>query len=130
MQLSEILVDIEVDRVVGPLNLEVRSIVDDSRRVTPGALFAAIPGSSVDGHDHAGEAVRRGAIALLVEREVEAAATQIQVGSVRRSVGPVAAVFEGRPSDDMNLLGVTGTNGKTPVSYWSQSPPQPESGQA
>ena len=87
MQLSEILVDIEVDRVVGPLNLEVRSIVDDSRRVTPGALFAAIPGSSVDGHDHAGEAVRRGAVALLVEHEVAASATQIQVAFVDPSLG-------------------------------------------
>ncbi|MEI6570181.1 MAG: UDP-N-acetylmuramoyl-L-alanyl-D-glutamate--2,6-diaminopimelate ligase [Actinomycetes bacterium] len=121
MQLSEILVDVEVDRVIGPLNLEVRSIVDDSRRVTPGALFAAIPGSSVDGHDHAAEAVRRGAVALLVERELNSAATQIQVGSVRRSVGPVASVFEGRPSASMNLLGVTGTNGKTTVSYLLES---------
>lgn len=121
MQLSKILVDIEVDRLVGPLDIDVRSIVDDSRRVTPGALFAAIPGSLVDGHDHAGEAVRRGAVALLVEREVVGAATQIQVGSVRRAVGPIASVFENRPSDAMNLLGVTGTNGKTTVSYLLES---------
>jgi UDP-N-acetylmuramoyl-L-alanyl-D-glutamate--2,6-diaminopimelate ligase len=119
--LSEILVDVEVERVIGPLNLEVRSIIDDSRRVTPGALFAAVPGALVDGHDHADEAVRRGAVALLVEHEVAASATQVQVGSVRRSIGPAAAVFEGRPSDSMNLLGVTGTNGKTTVSYLLES---------
>jgi len=117
MLLPDLLADVEVIRILGPGDPDVRSVVHDSRRVTPGALFAAVPGASTDGHDHIDEAIRRGAVALLVEREVPTAVTRVLVESVRRAVGPIAAVANGRPSEALRVLGVTGTNGKTTVTH-------------
>jgi len=87
----------------------------DSRDVRPGTLFCAVPGARHDGHDHAAEAAERGAGALMVERWLETAIPQLRVPSVRRALGPAAAAVHGRPADDLLLLGVTGTNGKTTV---------------
>jgi UDP-N-acetylmuramoyl-L-alanyl-D-glutamate--2,6-diaminopimelate ligase len=96
---------------------EVVAITHDSRRVVPGACFACIPGAVTDGHDHAPEAVARGAVALLVERPLPLAVPQAQVASVRAALGPVAATFYGHPSAAMRVLGVTGTNGKTTTTH-------------
>jgi UDP-N-acetylmuramoyl-L-alanyl-D-glutamate--2,6-diaminopimelate ligase len=106
-------------RLVGDTDpdLEIVAITHDSRRVTAGACFACIPGSVTDGHDHAPEAVTRGAVALLVERPLELAVPQAVVPSVRAALGPAAANVYGHPSDSMRVLGVTGTNGKTTTTY-------------
>lgn len=117
MLLPDLLADVEVIRILGPGAPDVRSVVHDSRRVTPGALFAAVPGGTTDGHDHVDEAARRGAVAVLVEREVPTPLTQVVVESVRRAIGPVAATASGRPSEALRVLGVTGTNGKTTVTH-------------
>ena len=87
----------------------------DHREVRPGALFCAVPGARHDGHDHAAAAARAGAAALLVERWLEVDLPQLRLPSVRAAMGPAAAVVHGRPSDELLLLGVTGTNGKTTV---------------
>ena len=87
----------------------------DHREVRPGALFCAVPGARHDGHDHAPAAAAAGAAALLVERWLDVALPQLRVASVRAAMGPAAATVHGRPSDDLLLLGVTGTNGKTTV---------------
>ncbi len=96
---------------------EVVAITHDSRQVIPGACFACIPGALTDGHDHAPEAVARGAVALLVERPLALAVAQAEVASVRAALGPVAASLFGHPSAAMRVLGVTGTNGKTTTTY-------------
>jgi UDP-N-acetylmuramoyl-L-alanyl-D-glutamate--2,6-diaminopimelate ligase len=101
----------------GDPDVEIVAITHDSRRVVPGACFACIPGAVTDGHDHAPEAVERGAVALLVERPLPLAVAQVQVASVRAVLGPVAATLYGRPSEAMRVLGVTGTNGKTTTTY-------------
>ena len=85
----------------------------NSREVTPGALFACTTGLRLDGHDYAAEAVRRGAVALLCERPLEAPVVQVVVPSVRKALGPVSAAFWGQPSLALRVVGVTGTNGKT-----------------
>lgn len=117
MLLPDLLADVEVTRILGPAAPDVRAVIHDSRRVTPGALFAAVPGATTDGHDHVDEAVRRGAVAALVEHEVAAPITQVVVESVRRAIGPIAAASCARPSEDLAVLGVTGTNGKTTVTH-------------
>ena len=92
------------------------SIVDvehDSRRVVPGSLFACVPGANSDGHAFASEAVGAGAAALLVERRLDVSVPQVVVESVRRAMGPAAATVHGAPSHALDVLGVTGTNGKT-----------------
>ena len=99
------------DRAPGAV--AVSDVEHDSRRVRPGTLFACIPGRAADGHDFAGAAVAAGAAALLAERPVRAGAPVVSVESVRRAVGTAAAAVHGTPSERLDLVGVTGTNGKT-----------------
>ncbi len=89
----------------------------DSRQVRPGTLFCAIRGSVADGHDHATDAVEAGASALLVDHWLDLDCPQVRVDDVRAATGPAAAVVHGRPSDDLAVVGITGTNGKTTISY-------------
>jgi len=98
--------------------VEVTDLAYDARAVTPGALFFCIPGRTADGHDFAADAVRRGAAALVVERRLaDLDVPQLIVPSVRAAMGPAAAEFFGRPSDTLEILAVTGTNGKTTTAF-------------
>jgi UDP-N-acetylmuramoyl-L-alanyl-D-glutamate--2,6-diaminopimelate ligase len=96
---------------------EVSSLAYDSRRVLPGALFFCVTGLQSDGHRFAGEAIERGAAALVVERPLGLGVPEIQVESVRASMGPIAASFHGDPTAELRVIGVTGTNGKTTTAY-------------
>ena len=98
-------------------DVEVIDATHDSRQVAPGWLFCAIPGARDDGHRHAPDAVDSGAAALLVERWLDLPVPQIRVPSVRAAVGPAAAIVHGRPSEHLTVVGVTGTNGKTSITY-------------
>ncbi len=90
----------------------------DSRAVAPGTLFCAIPGAVTDGHDHAAKAVEAGAAALLVERFLDDLdVPQLRVTDSRAATGPAAALVHGEPSSDLQVIGTTGTNGKTTTSY-------------
>jgi UDP-N-acetylmuramoyl-L-alanyl-D-glutamate--2,6-diaminopimelate ligase len=101
----------------GSTDVDVETVVADSRASRPGALFACVPGAVTDGHVFAADAVDAGAVALLVERFVAVDVVQVRVASVRHAVGPIAARVAGEPSRHLRLLGVTGTNGKTTTSY-------------
>ncbi|GEJ56776.1 UDP-N-acetylmuramoyl-L-alanyl-D-glutamate--2,6-diaminopimelate ligase [Anaeromyxobacter diazotrophicus] len=93
-------------------------VTGDSRAVRPGALFFALRGVAADGHDFAAEAARRGAAAVVAEREVACApARLLLVPSTRRAMALAAMNFFGRPGEALELVGVTGTNGKTTVTY-------------
>lgn len=92
---------------------EITSITQDSRTVTPGALFCALSGSNSDGHDHVGSAIEAGAAAVLVERHVTDAVPELLVTDARTAMGELAAAFNGHP--DVQLVAVTGTNGKTSI---------------
>ena len=98
-------------------SVELLRAVHDSRVVRPGDLFCCIPGGLHDGHDHADEAVAAGAAALLVERRTDAGVAEIQVASVRRAMGPVASKLAGEPSRTLDVVGITGTNGKTTTAH-------------
>src|SRR5829696_9146468 len=95
----------------------VTDVVLDTRKVVPGALFCCVPGSRVDGHDLAGKALDAGAAALCVQRPLPLEAPQLVVGAVRDALAPLAATFFQHPSDRFDLVGVTGTNGKTTTTY-------------
>jgi UDP-N-acetylmuramoyl-L-alanyl-D-glutamate--2,6-diaminopimelate ligase len=99
----------------------IRGLVHDSRKAGPGALFVAIKGHKQDGHDHAERAVKAGAAAVLTERPLPLAAPQAVVPSVAKILSPLAARFHGHPSRGMTVAGVTGTNGKTTVTYMLES---------
>jgi UDP-N-acetylmuramoyl-L-alanyl-D-glutamate--2,6-diaminopimelate ligase len=94
-------------------DVTVADATHDSRQVGPGWLFCCIVGSRSDGHDHAAGAVEQGATALLVDRWLQLPVAQVRVPDVRAATGPAAAVVQGRPSDQLTVVGVTGTNGKT-----------------
>ncbi|MDE0116793.1 MAG: UDP-N-acetylmuramoyl-L-alanyl-D-glutamate--2,6-diaminopimelate ligase [bacterium] len=94
---------------------EISGLAHDSRTVNPGDLFFCVPGAVHDGHDFAADALARGAAGLVVERPLDLDCPQLQAKSARQAMGPISAVFYGRPSHSMEVIGVTGTNGKTTV---------------
>jgi UDP-N-acetylmuramoyl-L-alanyl-D-glutamate--2,6-diaminopimelate ligase len=103
--------------VRGDPAVSILDVAHDSRAVVAGAVFFCIPGGTVDGHDYAREALDVGAAAIVVERWLDLPATQVCVPSVRAAMGPMSAVAFRDPAADMTVLGVTGTNGKTTVTY-------------
>jgi UDP-N-acetylmuramoyl-L-alanyl-D-glutamate--2,6-diaminopimelate ligase len=119
--LSELAAASPEHQIRGDASVRVSDVVVRSSETRPGALFACIPGTNTDGHAFAGDAVERGAVALLVERWIDAPVPQLRVPSVRVAIGPIAAEVFGRPADRMTVVGVTGTNGKTTTTYLLES---------
>ncbi len=93
----------------------------DSRDVSPGSLFVCVKGARQDGHDHACDAVRKGAVALVSERITNAGICHILVNDSRKSLGHVSAPFYGKPADSLRMVAVTGTNGKTTTAFMMRS---------
>jgi len=122
MFLREFLSLQEVEEAQGDLDRRVDGLTYDSRRVRDGSVFFAIPGEKLDGHEFIGEAIRRGAAAVvLLHGSAPPGGTFVRVNDVRRAMGLWSAHFYGRPSERLTLTGVTGTNGKTTVSYLLES---------
>jgi UDP-N-acetylmuramoyl-L-alanyl-D-glutamate--2,6-diaminopimelate ligase len=117
MDLERVIAALAPTDVVGRAPAEVRDLAFDVRTVRPGALFFCVPGSRADGHDFAPEAVERGAVALVVEHLVDAAVPQLVVPSSRAAMAVVADEFFGRPTEELEVVGVTGTNGKTTTAF-------------
>jgi UDP-N-acetylmuramoyl-L-alanyl-D-glutamate--2,6-diaminopimelate ligase len=107
--------------VSGGAAVEIADLAYDTRRVTERALFFCVAGSRVDGHDLAWEAIERGAAAVVVERPLEVDVPQLLVPSVRESMAVAADVFFGEPTKELELAGVTGTNGKTTSAFLLRS---------
>jgi len=118
MKLKELLHAIPVLQVIGPLEVEVDAIAFDSRQVQQGTLFVAVRGVHTDGHLFVGKAVEGKAVAVVVEElpeHTDDAVTYVQVSDSAYALGVLAANFYGNPSQELKLVGVTGTNGKTTV---------------
>jgi UDP-N-acetylmuramoyl-L-alanyl-D-glutamate--2,6-diaminopimelate ligase len=96
---------------------EIAGLSFDSRRTVAGDLFFCIPGARSDGHDHAAAAAAAGAAAVLVERPVAIGVPEVHVTNARRAMARVAAHFYGHPARDLQVIGVTGTNGKTTTTF-------------
>jgi UDP-N-acetylmuramoyl-L-alanyl-D-glutamate--2,6-diaminopimelate ligase len=101
----------------GAPEVEISGLAYSSQSVTPGALFFCVPGFSSDGHDFAPDAVQRGAAALVTERRLDLGVPEVVVDDVRAAMGPVAARFYGDPTADLDVVGITGTNGKTTTAF-------------
>jgi UDP-N-acetylmuramoyl-L-alanyl-D-glutamate--2,6-diaminopimelate ligase len=101
----------------GGAPVEIASLAYDSRAVKPGTLFFCVTGARSDGHEHAADAVRRGANALVVERPLSLGVPELAVRSVREAMAPLAARFYGDPSAALRVIGITGTNGKTTTAF-------------
>ncbi|HEV3474191.1 MAG TPA: UDP-N-acetylmuramoyl-L-alanyl-D-glutamate--2,6-diaminopimelate ligase [Actinomycetota bacterium] len=117
--LGEVLEGLPDVQVAGDPGIAIAALTARSADVERGSLFFCVPGRTSDGHDLAGEAVARGAVAVVAERRLALPekVTQVLVPSVAEAAGPIAAAFHGRPADRMTVVGVTGTNGKTTVTY-------------
>lgn len=123
MKLSDILKDIDTIRIDGSIDMDIKSIYYDSRQVTPDSLFFCLEGQKTDGHNFAGAAVKSGARAVVLEKNVDLMnnITKILVKDSRLAMGLMAKNFYGSPADNMTLIGVTGTNGKTTTTYLIKS---------
>src|SRR5262245_44672080 len=121
MRLSQLIQDLPAARVVGDAGVDVRAVADDSRAIGAGDLFVAVRGLTVDGHEFVPQVVENGAVAVVVERELPVAVTQVVVPSSGKALGWLAQRAVGRPSDAFAMVGVTGTNGKTTTTFLLES---------
>jgi UDP-N-acetylmuramoyl-L-alanyl-D-glutamate--2,6-diaminopimelate ligase len=103
--------------VIGARPVEIGDLSYDSRKVAPGTAFFCVAGARVDGHTLAWEAIEKGAAALVVERALEASVPQLVVDDVRAAMAVAADAFFGEPTRELELAGVTGTNGKTTTTF-------------
>jgi len=119
MKLSDLITNIEDKEIIGNLNLDIKGIYHDSREIKRDFLFICIKGFASDGHNFIDEAINRGAIALIVEKEISPrrGITIIKVDDSRKTLAILANQFYGFPSRKLKLIGVTGTNGKTTITY-------------
>ncbi|HYN70363.1 MAG TPA: UDP-N-acetylmuramoyl-L-alanyl-D-glutamate--2,6-diaminopimelate ligase [Candidatus Eisenbacteria bacterium] len=97
--------------------IEIRGISQDSRTIRPGSLFVAVPGMHVDGHAFVERAVQAGAAAVVVEHPSESGIPEVVVGDARRALAAAAAWWAGDPAQQLGVVGITGTDGKTTTSF-------------
>lgn len=122
MTLAELLRAGAAGQARGPVDLPIKGLCHDSRRVEPGDLFFALPGSKTDGNRHAREALEKGAVAVVSELDAPpppavVSGTWVKVSDAAEAMAAMSDLFFGRPSSRMTMVGVTGTNGKTTTSY-------------
>jgi len=117
MDLERLVSALDPIEVLGRPAVEVRDLAYDARAVTPGALFFAVRGENADGHDFAADALEHGASALVVERALDLPVPQVVVADSRAAMAPAADVFFGEPTRELEVVGVTGTSGKTTTSF-------------
>ena len=101
-------------------NVEITGISYNSSKIEKGNIFICIKGEASDGHDYAAQAVNNGASALFCERKLDIDVPQVIVDDTKRKMAYIASAFYSQPSKEVNLIGVTGTNGKTTVTHLIQ----------
>ena len=119
MRLSVLLEGLTYEVVQGNTEVEVRGIKNDSRRVQPGDLFFCISGAVSDGHKYAQDVAAKGASVIVCEKDVQVpeTVTVVRVESSRYAMGKISSAFYGKPSEQMTVIGLTGTKGKTTTTY-------------
>jgi UDP-N-acetylmuramoyl-L-alanyl-D-glutamate--2,6-diaminopimelate ligase len=117
MNLERFIAALGPTEVVNGAPVDVIDLAYDTRAVSPGTLFFCVRGSAVDGHAFAPTVAAAGAAALVVERPVDAALPQLVVPEVRHAMPRAAALFFGDPSRELDVAGITGTNGKTTTAF-------------
>lgn len=108
----------------GDTSLQVKGVTHDSRSVEPDWAFVAMKGEKTDGHDYIGKAILNGAVLIVAEKlpaDCTEAASYIIVKDSRSALGPIAALLNGSPTTELVLVGITGTNGKTTLTYLLES---------
>lgn len=117
MKLSDLLKNITVLSSSADLSADITGVSYDSRKTQPGHLFVAVTGYAADGHDYIPNAVQNGAAAVLCERIPDGGIPYVQVASSREALAVLGANWYDHPAEKMTVIGITGTNGKTSVTY-------------
>ncbi len=124
MLLKEVVRNLAYELVQGDIGKDVTGIAYDSREAAPGSIFVAVSGFTVDGHRFIGKAIENGASVIIAEKEpteIDPSVTVLKVASTRDALARVSSSFFGNPTEQMNLIGITGTNGKTSITYFLQA---------
>lgn len=124
MKLSTLLEKVDYNILQGNIDTDIRHIAYDSRKVEKGDIFVCITGFKTDGHKYAKQAIEKGASALLCEHQIEDIPDSIpvvQTKNARKALAEISANYFNFPSTKMNVIGVTGTNGKTSTTYLLKS---------
>ncbi len=117
-QLKDILYKVTINAVFGSTSIDINTLQFDSRMIGEGDVFVAIKGVTVDGHQFIKGSIEKGAIAIVCEAlpaELKEGVTYIEVENANQALAFMAANYYGNPSENLRLVGVTGTNGKTTV---------------
>lgn len=123
MQLTRLLERIQYECISGSMDVDVKDVANDSRKVSEGSLFFCIKGAVRDGHEYAGEVVEKGARVLVVQDEVKVSTdvTVIKVEDSRYAMALISAAYFDYPAEKMKVIGITGTKGKTTTTYMVKS---------
>lgn len=123
MKLTKLLERLDYEVVQGNDEIEITELTNDSRTVCEGSVFVCISGAVVDGHEFVKEVAKKGAAAVIVEKEVEAPknVTVIQVRDTRYALALASAAYFGYPAESLKVIGITGTKGKTTTTYMVKS---------
>jgi len=117
MEIDQLIAALAPSDVLGRAPVEIAELAYDARAAGAGSLFFCVPGARVDGHEFAADAIANGAVALVVERPLELDVPQLVVPSTRAAMAVAADEFFGRPTEELQVAGVTGTNGKTTTAF-------------
>jgi len=117
VELARIAETLSPSQIVGDAAVEISDLAYDTRAVTPGALFFCVRGARFDGHELADRAIEAGAAGLVVEKPVASRVPQVIVEDSRGAMAVAALEFFGRPTEELEIAAVTGTNGKTTTAF-------------
>lgn len=117
VKLTNLLNKLPSYEIIGDKDVTINDLHMDSREVTDGSLFFCISGFTVDGHDFAQEAVNKGAVAIVAERDVDVQVPVVKVRDTKRAMAIIASEFYDHPTTKLKLIGITGTNGKTTTTH-------------
>ena len=123
MKLTYLLEKLEYEVIQGNDQIEITELTNDSRKVVEGSVFVCISGAVWDGHAYVKDVAEKGAIAVIVEKDVEApeGLTVIKVKDTRYALALTSAAYFGYPADKLKVIGITGTKGKTTTTYMVKS---------
>lgn len=123
MKLAQLLERLEYEALTGSSDIEITTLINDSRKVEKGSVFVCITGAVSDGHSYVQEVYEKGAAAVIVEKDVEApkGLTVIRVSDTRYALALMSAAYFDYPAEKLKIIGITGTKGKTTTTYMVRS---------
>lgn len=123
MKLTDLIKGLEVEKYSGDLNIEISKIVYDSRKAVNGCVFVAIEGYKTDGHNYINQAISNGAKAVILQKDIDISenVAKILVKDTRYALAKISSNYYKNPSRKLELIGITGTNGKTTTTYLIKS---------